>query len=130
MLFYLAFKVYRGQDLEIVPKENEKSSIGLLILIGVAVGVLAAFSGIGGGIIMVPFLNQYLKIPIKKAASISLGVISLMALSTVFYYSTLMNANDLSTPYHVGIIIYNIALPVAIGSLALWAIKNILKVDS
>ena len=44
-------------------------------LAGATGGAVAAFSGLGGGVAMVPVLTGVLKLPIHKAKSISLGVI-------------------------------------------------------
>jgi uncharacterized membrane protein YfcA len=84
-----------------------------LSITGLISGTIAAFSGIGGGVIIVPILTDFLKLPIKKATSISLGVISIMALATSLYNSFFSAANASGH----SLIVFSLALPVAIGSL-------------
>ncbi len=93
--------------------ENAKASISALSLTGIISGTIAAFSGIGGGVIIVPILTDIIKMPIKKATSISLGVISIMALFTSFYNGMFSTVNTSNQP----LLIFSLAIPVAIGSL-------------
>ncbi len=53
--------------------------------VGVFAGLITAFSGLGGGIVMTPLFTDWLKQPIKKASAISNGVIPLFALSIGIY---------------------------------------------
>jgi uncharacterized protein len=85
-----------------------------LSLVGAAGGLIAALSGLGGGIVIIPILNSMMKIDIKKASSISSGVIMVTAfLITIF--------NLLEKPmneyhfYNVGYIIFPIALSISFG---------------
>lgn len=87
-----------------------KYSLGITGLIS---GTIAAFSGIGGGVIIVPILTDIIKMPIKKATSISLGVISIMALFTSLYNGISSAANSSGG----SLLIFSLAIPVAIGSL-------------
>lgn len=52
-------------------------TVSLLILIGVAAGVLSGLIGIGGGIIIVPCLVLLLKFPQKEAQGTSLAILLL-----------------------------------------------------
>ncbi len=65
----------------------------LLILLGVAVGILGAILGIGGGIIMVPVLTFFFNIPIHNAIAISLVVITANSMSTSAVYLKTGTAN-------------------------------------
>lgn len=93
--------------------EHNKPGILPLSITGFISGTIAAFSGIGGGVIIVPILTDIIKMPIKKATSISLGVISIMALFTSLYngMSSTSNSSDQS------LLVFSLAIPVAIGSL-------------
>lgn len=53
--------------------------------VGTIAGIITAFSGLGGGIVMTPLFTDWLKQPIKKASAISNGVIPLFALSIGIY---------------------------------------------
>lgn len=84
-----------------------------LSITGLISGTIAAFSGIGGGVIIVPILTDIIKLPIKKSTSISLGVISIMALFTSLFNGM---SSAVSTNTH-SLLVFSLALPVAIGSL-------------
>lgn len=112
LLVLIAIRIFTQRKKEEI-EQTQNASIFSLSLTGLISGTIAAFSGIGGGVIIVPILTDIIKLPIKKATSISLGVISIMALFTSFY-------NGMSSMANVGnhsLIIFSLALPVAIGSL-------------
>ena len=58
------------------------------IIIGLAAGVLAGLFGIGGGILIVPALAQFAKMPFKQATGTSLGALLLPVglLGAITYY--------------------------------------------
>jgi uncharacterized membrane protein YfcA len=112
LLVLIAIRIFT-QRKKIELEENKNVSMYSLSLTGIISGTIAAFSGIGGGVIIVPILTDILKLPIKKATSISLGVISIMALLT----SLFNGMNNFSTGTNASLIIFSLALPVAIGSL-------------
>lgn len=87
------------------------------VSIGALSGTIAAFSGIGGGVIIVPLLTHMGRIYIKKATSISLGVISVMALLTSVYNFFFQHHAEVHLQSSLGLIVFSISLPVAIGSL-------------
>jgi uncharacterized membrane protein YfcA len=62
-------------------------------LIGLVAGISSGLFGIGGGIVMVPAMMFFLKIPIKIAIGTSLAVIIPAAIAGVFKHSTLHNVN-------------------------------------
>ena len=81
---------------------------------GMSGGVVSALSGLGGGTVIVPILNSAMRMNIKKAKSISLGMIFFSSL-----FMTLFNL--LETPtlhfdrFHIGYIVFPIAIPLSIG---------------
>ncbi|MCB9262121.1 MAG: sulfite exporter TauE/SafE family protein [Flavobacteriales bacterium] len=58
------------------------------IIIGIITGAVSAFSGLGGGVVMLPLLTIFMKMDIKKASSISIGVIPILALSIIYVYGS------------------------------------------
>lgn len=60
----------------------------ILIVIGLAAGILAGLFGIGGGILIVPALAQFAKMPFKEATGTSLGALLLPVglLGAITYY--------------------------------------------
>src|SRR5699024_5475830 len=83
-------------------------------LAGVAGGVVSALSGLGGGTVIVPILNSAMKMNIKKAKSISFGMIFFSAL-----FMTLFNLLEKPTtdfaPFHIGFVVFPIVVPLSIG---------------
>lgn len=81
---------------------------------GVAGGIVATLSGMGGGIITVPMLHSVFKLDYKASRSISLGVIFITAL-----FITLLNlvgkAPESGLPYTVGYVVFPISLIIVIG---------------
>ncbi len=112
LLVLIALRLFTQR--KIVEQENlQNPSMLSLSITGLISGTIAAFSGIGGGVIIVPILTDVIKIPIKKATSISLGVISIMALFTSIYNSM----SSVATSRSGSLIVFSLAIPVAIGSL-------------
>jgi len=60
----------------------------IFIAIGLVAGVLAGLFGIGGGILIVPALAQFAKMPFKQATGTSLGALLLPVtlLGAITYY--------------------------------------------
>jgi hypothetical protein len=54
---------------------------------GIFAGVVSALSGLGGGVVMIPMFTGYLKMSLKQAASVSIGVIPIIVLPGIIAYS-------------------------------------------
>ncbi|HEY1025433.1 MAG TPA: sulfite exporter TauE/SafE family protein [Sphingobacteriaceae bacterium] len=111
---YMAYRILFMKEADTVEKGSEEFSVQKFLLIGSLGGILAAVSGVGGGIIMVPMLTKMLKINIKKATAISLGVITIMSL-VISAYSFFASAEAIDLPHTYGLIILPMALPVVLG---------------
>lgn len=83
---------------------------------GFFTGIISALSGLGGGIIMVPILNQYLRLDIKKAAAISIGVIPVMMIPMIGYYTLTTPASQVMTSQY-GYLLPYVFLPMVAGLL-------------
>ena len=95
-------------------KEELEINIKKLGITGAAAGFISSLSGLGGGIIIVPFLQNFFYMDIKKAKTISLGVIGLMALSlTLFNIS--METTCSSNVFQTGLIVYPVTLLMSLG---------------
>lgn len=113
LLIYMAWRTLKGKETEVNATKESDSRLQF-IFIGSLSGFIAALSGIGGGVIMVPFFMAYMGMSIKKATGVSLGVITLMALFTSLFSMFLDNR---SPDHHtLGLIVPALALPVALGS--------------
>lgn len=86
-----------------------------LVLLGIAAGVISALSGLGGGIIVIPVLNTLMKVDIRKASSISLGVITIFALFMTIF--NMMEQSDLPWDFAFakGYIIFPVGISLALG---------------
>ena len=87
------------------------------LLVGSFTGALTAFSGLGGSIVMIPLFTEFLGLPMKKAHSISTGVVPLLALiiSTFYCFGT---PHLPQIPFsQVGYLNFSIVAPVIVGSM-------------
>jgi uncharacterized protein len=82
-------------------------------LIGSAAGTVSAFSGLGGGIAMIPLMTGMARFDIRKAASISIGVIPLLAIPHLLVYGLAVPMEE--TGSQIGYLHYGLALPIVIG---------------
>src|SRR3954471_21040001 len=71
---------------------------------------VTAMSGLGGGVVMTPIFTDVLKQNIKKASSISNGVIPLFAI-TVGVYNLSTSATEVVSNWQIGYIIIPLVLP-------------------
>jgi uncharacterized membrane protein YfcA len=80
--------------------------------VGIFTGVVTALSGLGGGIIMIPAFRNGLKLDMKTAAGISIGVIPIMLIPMMITY---ISGSPTEAVYHWGYLIPKIFLPIAFG---------------
>ena len=75
----------------------------ILILIGVAAGILSGLVGVGGGIILVPALVYFMKYSQHQAQGTSLGILCLPVVILAFltYYQ---NTRKMGTPIDLKVI--------------------------
>ncbi|MEY3057033.1 MAG: hypothetical protein RLZZ614_1578, partial [Bacteroidota bacterium] len=102
-------------------------------IIGIVAGLISSLSGLGGGIIVIPILTDILKTPLKKASSISIGVVAMLALPISISYLSIdaRSAMNHVLPMQVGYISMFIAAPVLIGvfSTTGWGVRTAQKTD-
>ncbi len=102
-------------------------------IIGIVAGLISSLSGLGGGIIVIPILTDILKTPLKKASSISIGVVAMLALPISISYLSIDAASAMKhvLPAQVGYISLFIAAPVLIGvfSTTGWGVRTAQKTD-
>jgi hypothetical protein len=87
-----------------------------LLGIGLASGCVSALTGLGGGVVMVPLLSEWLKLPMRKATSLSLGAIVVMASSSVAWY-VLQEDPPLMSEWQWGMIALPAVVPMGVGVL-------------
>lgn len=94
---------------------EEKTNMKSFGLVGFFTGFVTALSGLGGGIIMVPLFTDVLKVDIKKAASISAGVVPIIAFAVAASYLFAVPTAHIPLP-HVGYVVYYLVLPMIAGT--------------
>lgn len=85
-----------------------------LSLAGVSGGIISALSGLGGGTVIVPILNSAMRMNIKKAKAISLGMIFFSA-SFMTLFNLLEQPSLKLEAFHIGFIVFPIVIPLSIG---------------
>lgn len=121
MLMLLAIRllfIKSKEDKSVVRPNNKRNSISFIGL-GALTGSVTSLSGVGGGVVIIPFLTDILKISIKKASSISIGVIMLLASSVSFSYLSAGNSHQIAKilPLQMGYISIGLVLPILGGIL-------------
>jgi len=69
-------------DAEPLPKRTTATYV-LIVVFSIAVGVISGLLGVGGGVLIVPFMTYVLKYPTKSAAGSSHLIISFSALAGI-----------------------------------------------
>lgn len=93
----------------------EKMNLGLGIIAGIITGVVSGLSGLGGGIIMIPLFMIFGKMTIRRASTLSLAIIPILALPNVLYYSVISPSQ--SIPASSGYLVWPLIIPLIIGVL-------------
>lgn len=117
LLGFIAYRILRTRKKVELPNVPEKGTMGMKIGVGLFTGIISAFSGIGGGVIMIPIFTELMHVNLKKATGISLGVITLMSLITSIYTATVGNAMSINLPYTTGLLVFPVAIPLVIGTI-------------
>ncbi len=94
---------------------HEKSSSPLLLTIGGITGVVTSLSGLGGGIILIPGFTDLMKMSLKKASSVSISVIAILALPISLSYLAEFQEETIILPLQLGMISFAVVIPVLAG---------------
>lgn len=90
---------------------NEDTPAYKYNLTGFFTGMITAFSGLGGGVVMTPVITDVLRQSIRKASSISNGVIPMFAMA-IGIYNISAAPTDLRIPaWHWGYVVLPVVLP-------------------
>ncbi|MEM7552475.1 MAG: sulfite exporter TauE/SafE family protein [Bacteroidota bacterium] len=113
VLIYLMFSTWKNSRKSIQGlKEREKNKGLIFSVSGILSGTVASLTGLGGGAIIIPLFAEVLKMDIKKAKSISLGLIFITS-SAITIYNYLISVEEGSANF----LSLELSLPVAIGVL-------------
>ena len=83
---------------------------------GLIAGCITALTGLGGGIIMIPYFNKINKLPLKFATGLSLTVIPILAFPLLSYYALLGPTKAIYNGLQTGYILWPIALPMVLAA--------------
>ncbi len=73
-----SISMIQGSDMPMVPLSNaHEIPVSLVIVQGLFVGIVTGTVGAGGGFLIIPALVNFFKLPMKKAVSTSLVIISI-----------------------------------------------------
>ncbi len=98
-------------------KKPEVFKPWLSLGIGALSGAIAAFSGLGGGIFVIPLMHYLMKMPFKKAIGTSSAAILITAVAGVISYFINSPAGANSIPYSFGMVDTLSALPIVAASI-------------
>jgi len=85
---------------------------------GFIAGIISIFAGVGGGILLVPVMNNIMKIPIKRAIGTSSSIIVLTStFGTLGYIINGLGRPELSSLGTIGFVDYTAGIPILLGSI-------------
>ncbi|WP_226390140.1 sulfite exporter TauE/SafE family protein [Penaeicola halotolerans] len=129
-LILILLQGYLNRKKPIQTNDYQVSKLGMS-LSGFLGGGMSALSGLGGGTIIVPLLSNYFKVDIKKAKSISIGMI-LIATGSMAVFNFFESPRLPYEGAHVGYMILSISLPMVVGVLisSPFGVKSSLRMSS
>ena len=114
MLLIIALRMFSKSKPQIgVEKDATKMQYRVT---GFLTGIITALSGLGGGVVMTPVFTDVFKQNIKKASSISNGVIPLFAIVVGIYNLSGAPANKIHE-WQIGYIVFPVVIPMIFAAL-------------
>lgn len=131
LFIFMLYSTLRNAKRQLFFKERTQHKNLMLGSTGIASGLISALSGLGGGVVIIPFLNTLLKYEIRKAKAISLGVILITSTAMIIFNMTESPENPTDIP-HVGYLLFQITGPMVLGVVltSAWGVKLSRKVKS
>ena len=114
IMLFIAFRTLVQVKQKVGGNAEKKATISLLSAVGISAGSISALSGLGGGTVIIPVLNSGLKMSMKKAKSISLGVIFITALALSIFNLNEVPISDFRNQ-NTGYIVWPLALTISSG---------------
>jgi uncharacterized membrane protein YfcA len=102
-------------------KETDSSKVKdnyfITIIVGALSGMVAAFTGLGGGVFIIPLMHYIQKIPIKKAIGTSTAAIFITSIAGVASYIINVPAGYMPPHFSLGMVDVLAALPIIAASI-------------
>lgn len=121
VLILVAVKMLLDKKGKDEPHDHHKKPLvynkWLCLGIGIVSGAIAAFSGLGGGVFVIPLMHYLMKFPFKKAIGTSSAAILFTAVAGVISYFINMPAGSNNIPYSFGMVDTLSALPIIAASI-------------
>ncbi len=114
MLLVIIVRMFLARTKEVIEETTEAKNYQYRIT-GFFAGIITAFSGLGGGVVMTPIFTDVLKQHIKKASSISNGVIPCFAI-VIGIYNLSSTALVSVSEWQIGYIVLPLVLPMIIAT--------------
>lgn len=113
---YIAYQFFfLKEERDYLPPEDFPAKE--FFLIGAVGGIMLALAGVGSGVTMILIMIKMLRIDIKKATAISLGVVTITALVTATYAFFIRPMAPIQHLYTYGLIVLPMVVPTAVGCL-------------
>jgi len=114
VLFIIAIVMFRDSHFKKNLKRNEPINDYALPLVGLFVGILSAFTGLGGGIIFFPVLHYLFLLKPKTAIGTSSVITAITMISASF--SFFINRSDWIGEYQSSNTYFAVAIPLGLGA--------------
>lgn len=117
LLLYVLYRMLKGvRNKSALEPEFTNRSPGAFLITGGITGFVSALSGLGGGMAMIPLFTEYMKMPIKMATSVSIGVIPLLVLPVSVQYA-LASPLQVTGLFQWGYLVFPLIVPLIAGIL-------------
>lgn len=108
LLLIIALRMFSKRKVQIQGSEAYTKPTRYSIT-GFGAGIITAMSGLGGGVVMTPMFTDWMKLDIKKASSISNGVIPFFAVAVGLL--NLTADAPMVSDWQIGYIVFPVVLP-------------------
>jgi uncharacterized membrane protein YfcA len=119
VLITMAIKMLTEKTNSSIEENNVNENRNKLFspVIGILGGIIAAFTGLGGGLFIVPLMHYIQKIPIKKSIGTSSAAIIVTSVSGVISYIINKPPDSAKINYSLGMVDTLAAIPIVLASI-------------
>ncbi|MGW8122958.1 sulfite exporter TauE/SafE family protein [Roseivirga echinicomitans] len=114
LMSFVVFRTLKNNKKENAVKDEITVKKGQLGIVGALAGSISALSGLGGGVVIIPILNLRFKQSMRKAKSISLGVIFITSL-VMSVSNLLAKPISIIEGQNIGYVVWPLVLVLSLG---------------